>query len=58
MDIREFSKTKREVLVGRAKRMYDAGYTSKEIATALNISEATVRSIKDVIDTAKANGLS
>lgn len=53
--LNDVSKTKRELLVGRTKKMLDDGMTVTEIAKKLNIPESTVRSCKEIIDKAEAN---
>jgi DNA-binding CsgD family transcriptional regulator len=44
-------------MVGMAKQLYDEGLTTKEVAAKMGISESTVRSLKNTIDQARANGM-
>lgn len=47
---------KRQIMIGKARELYNQGYTTTEIAEKMNLSESTVRSIKNTIDNAVANG--
>jgi DNA-binding NarL/FixJ family response regulator len=47
---------KRQLAVGMAKRFFDEGKTTKEVAELMCLSESTVRSLKSTIDKAKENG--
>ena len=53
----EMSLRKRQLMVGVARQLYDEGLTTKEVAAKMCLSESTVRSIKNTIDQAKANGM-
>lgn len=55
MAIDKYSEIKRQMLVGRAKKMFDEGRTWKEICQELKISESTVRSIRHTIEQAEIN---
>lgn len=55
MNFDEMKLTKRQILVGRAKHLYDEGLTNTEVAAKLGVSESTVRSIKATIDEAEKN---
>lgn len=57
MKFDEMSLRKRQLMVGMARQLYDEGLTTKEVAAKMRISESTVRSIKNMIDQAKANGM-
>lgn len=46
----------RQLAVGMAKRLFDEGKTTKEIAQIMCLSESTVRSLKSTIDKARENG--
>lgn len=52
MNIDEMSLAKRQLLIGVAKKLYDEGFTTEEVAAKLCVSESTVRSIKKIIDEA------
>lgn len=45
---------KRQMLVGRASKMRDAGYSVSEIATALKLQESEIRPIMDIVYEAHA----
>ena len=47
---------KRALLIGKTRDLLKKGYSCSEIAMKLNVSESTVRSCKESIDTARANG--
>lgn len=47
---------KRQLQIGMTKDLMDKGLSTTEIATKLGISESTVRSHKNVIEQARANG--
>lgn len=53
--LENMSLAKRQMLVGRARQMFDAGYNVEAIRNALGLSESQVRSIKSTIDEAKKN---
>ena len=55
MNIDKMSLAMRQQLVGLAKQLYDEGFTTKEVAAKLCVSEATVRSIKKIINKANEN---
>lgn len=55
MNIDKMSLTMRQQLVGLAKQLYDEGFTTKEVAAKLCVSESTVRSIKKIINKANEN---
>jgi DNA-binding transcriptional regulator LsrR (DeoR family) len=57
MKFDEMSLRKRQMMVGMAKQLYDEGLTTKEVAAKMGISESTVRSLKNTIDQARANGM-
>lgn len=48
---------KRQMMVGIAKQLFDEGYTTKEVAAKMRLSESTVRSIEKTIDQAMANDM-
>jgi DNA-binding NarL/FixJ family response regulator len=50
-----WSLAKRQMMVGRTKRLFDEGCSVKEICEELKLSESTVRSIKHTIDEAEKN---
>ena len=52
MNINRVSKETREEMVRIAKQLFDDGFTSKEIAAKMCISESTVRSLKKIINDA------
>lgn len=55
MNIDRLSLVKRQQLIGVAKKLYAEGFTTKEVAAKLCVSESTVRSIKKTIDKADCN---
>ena len=55
MAIDKESLRRRQILVGRAKKMLDEGRTWKEICAELNLTESTVRSIRHTIEQAEIN---
>jgi DNA-binding NarL/FixJ family response regulator len=55
MAIDELSLRKRQILIGRAKKMFDEGRSWKEICEELGVSESTVRSIRHTIEQAEIN---
>lgn len=55
MNIDKLSLAKRQHMIGVAKQLYDEGFTTKEVAAKLCVSESTVRSVKKIIDEANEN---
>lgn len=55
MAIDKISEVKRQMLIGRAKKMFDEGRSWKEICEELGVSESTVRSIRHTIEQAGIN---
>ena len=55
MAIDEMSLRRRQMLIGRAKKMLDEGRSWKEICDELKVSESTVRSIRHTIEQAEIN---
>lgn len=55
MAIDEKSLRQRQIMIGRAKKMFDEGRSWKEICDELRISESTVRSIRHTIEQAEIN---
>lgn len=49
------SETQRRIAVGMAKKFYDEGKTTQEIAKLMCLSESQVRSLKKIIDDAEKN---
>lgn len=52
MDVNRADTVKRQIMVGQAKRLFDSGLTTVEVANKLHLSESTVRSLKKTIDDA------
>ena len=46
---------RRQMLIGRAKKMFDEGRSWKEIAQELGLTESVMRSIKHTIEQAEIN---
>ena len=57
MNINRVSTATRQHMIGIAKQLFDDGFTSKEVAAKMCVSESTVRSLKKIIDEAKANDM-
>ena len=55
--LNDYCVKRRQLLVGRAKKLFDEGMSSTEIAAELGISESTIRSIEEAIEKAKENGM-
>lgn len=55
MAIDKASLRRRQIMIGRAKKMFDEGRTWKEICEELNVSESTIRSIRHTIEQAEIN---
>jgi transposase len=55
MNIDKMSLAMRQQLIGLAKQLYGEGFTTREVAAKLCVSEATVRSIKKIINKANEN---
>lgn len=55
MAIDKLSLRKRQILIGRAKKMFEEGKTWTEICNNLNLTESTVRSIRHTIEQAEIN---
>lgn len=55
MAIDKASETKRQMMIGRAKKMLDEGRTWKEICQELKLTESTVRAIRHTIEQAEIN---
>lgn len=53
MAIDKVSQEKRQMMIGRAKKMLDEGRTWKEICQELNLTESTVRSIRHTVEQAE-----
>lgn len=50
MNINRVSEETREEMIRIAKQLFDDGFTSKEVAGKMCISESTVRSLKKIIE--------
>lgn len=57
MNIDRVSKATRQHMIGIAKQLFEDGFTSKEVAAKMCVSESTVRSLKKIIDEAKENSM-
>lgn len=55
MNIDKMKTEMRQSLIDLSKRLYAEGFTTKEVAAKLCVSESTIRSIKKVIDDESLN---
>ena len=55
MAIDKTGKAERQMLIGRAKKMFDEGRSWKEICQELKLTESTLRSIRHTIEQAEIN---